>query len=135
MSSRTADDLVGLSFSASIGEPWDFESDAGPNTLQGTVRLIAFDQRGNPLLFCEVVPFSSSTKRIRQVIAVNRYQGSQDVIDALRTKGEATLNFFFLKSGDVLPDIGIETMLHDPSKSDFLVGTMHLPSKHRGQVL
>ncbi|MGI0015307.1 MAG: hypothetical protein ACREBU_17970 [Nitrososphaera sp.] len=135
MSSPTGDDLVGLSFSASIGEPWDFESDAGPNRLQGTVQMIAFDQRGNPLLLCEVVPFSFSSKRIHQVIAVNRYCGSQDVIDALRTMGEATLNFCFLKSGDVLPDIGIETMLSDPSKSDFLVGRMYLSSKHRGQVL
>ena len=134
MSNRTGDDLVGLSFSASIGEPWDFESDAGPNRLQGTIQMIALDQRDNPLLLCEVVPFSFSTKRIHQVIAVNRYCGSQDVIEALRTMGEATLDFCFLKSGDVLPEISIETDLSDRSKWSFLVGRMYLSSKHRGQV-
>lgn len=135
MSSHTVNDLVGLSFYASIGEPWDFESDAGPNKLLGTIQQIAFDQSGNPLLLCEVVPFSFSKSRIHQVVAVNRYRGSQDVIDAMRTKGAATLNFMFQKSGHALPEISMNAALSafsDTANCSFLVGTMHL--QQRSQI-
>ncbi len=127
MSSHAVDDLVGRTFYASIAEPWDFESDAGQNKLEGTIQRALFDRYGNVLLLCQVVPFFFATKRIDEVVAVNRYQGSQDVLDALRAKGTATLNFMFQRSGGAFQDGSIEISLSDRRSCGFVVGTMHLP--------
>lgn len=119
-------DLVGKSFSASIGEPWDFESDAGQNKLEGKIQKIVFDNARNPLLFCEVSPFSFSGNRISQVVAVNRYISSQDVINDLSVTGTATLNFIFQKSGDSFSVDGIDSTLGSLTNCSFIVGTMKL---------
>ena len=125
MSNHTAD-LVGKSFHASIGEPWDFESDAGQNRLEGKIQQIIFDVSGNPLLLCEVVPFSSSGIRIGSVVAVNRYVSSQNIIDVLSTAGSATLNFMFQRSGKVFLEEETESVLSQAEACSFLVGTMKL---------
>jgi hypothetical protein len=123
MSSHTAD-LVGKIFHASIGEPWDFESDAGRNRLEGKIQQIVFDRSGQPLLLCEVIPFSSFGKTINSVVAVNRYRGSQNIIDVLRISGSVTLNFMFQKSGEVFSAENAESVLNRATDCSFLVGTM-----------
>jgi hypothetical protein len=125
MSNHTAD-LVGRLFYASIGEPWDFESDAGQNRLEGKIRQIVFDRSGSPLLLCEVIPFLSSGKRISSVVAVNRYTGNQNLIDALSMSGSAILNFMFQRSGEVFSAEDIEAVLRRTLSCGFLVGTMKL---------
>lgn len=125
MSNHTVD-LVGKSFQASIGEPWDFESDAGQNRLEGKIQQIVFDQSGNPLLLCEVIPFLSAEKRISSVVAVNRYAGSQNLIDALSLSGSATLNFMFQQSGEMFSAEDVEQDLRREADCGFLVGTMKL---------
>jgi len=125
MSNHTAN-IVGKSFHASIGEPWNFESDAGRGRLEGSIQQIIFDQSGNPLLLCEVIPFFSSGKRISSVVAVNRYRSNQDVIEALRLSGSAGLNFMFQRSGEIFSAKDIEPALRRTADCSFLVGTMRL---------
>jgi len=125
MSNHTAE-LIGKSFQASIGEPWDFESDAGQNRLEGAIQQMVLDQSGNPLLLCEVIPFSSSGKRISSVIAVNRYTGSQNLIDVLSMSGSVTLNFMFQRSGEIFSAEDVESVLRRAADCSFLVGTMKL---------
>lgn len=125
MSNHTVD-LVGRSFQASIGEPWDFESHAGQNRLEGRIQQIVFDQSGNPLLLCEVTPFSSAGKRISSVVAVNRYMSSQNLVDVLSMSSSANLNFIFQRSGEIFLAADVEQALRREEGYSFLVGTMKL---------
>ncbi len=119
-------DLIGKSFHVSIGEPWDFESNAGQNLMKGRIREIVFDQTGSPLILCEVIPFSSSGRSISSIVAVNRYQNTQDVIESLRLSGSAGLNFIFRRSGEIFSVDNVETVLNRGADCSFLVGTMKL---------
>lgn len=125
MSNHTAD-LVGKSFHASIGEPWNFESAAGQNRLEGKIQRIVFEQPGQPLILCEVSPFLSSGKTISSIVAVNRYTSSQNLIDDLSMSGSAILNFMFQKSGKIFLAEDIEAVLNRAEDCSFLVGTMRL---------
>lgn len=123
------DDLIGKAFQASIGEPWDFESEAGPNYLEGIILDIIVDSSGNQLIICEVTPFTSLGKKIFSVVAVNRYKGKQnELIDAI-TSGTATVNFMFQVSGDDFQPENLESILRNEDDCSFLVGTMKLREK------
>lgn len=119
-------DLVGRPFHASIGEPWDFESDAGQNRLVGVIQRMALDKTGNVLLICDVIPFMASGKKVTSVVAVNRYNRSQNPVDVLKMSGSATMNFMFKRSGEIFSVEDIEQALLREDSCSFLVGSMKL---------
>lgn len=120
------EDLVGNLFIASIGEPFDFESEFGSNKLSGKILKIIISEKGQPRIHCEVTPFIDNGKKITQIVGVNRYVSSQNVIDELNKDG-AILNFMFQKSGDSFNYVdGLDEVLKDKDKCSFLIGTMKL---------
>ncbi len=119
-------DLVGRSFHASIGEPWNFESAAGRGRLVGKIQQILLDQSGNVLLLCDVEPFLFREKTVSSVAAVNRYQSSQDVVECLWKNRSAGLNFVFRLSGEVFTPENVQYAIADRDNCSFLVGTMRL---------
>lgn len=120
------DDLIGKSFFATISEPWRFESELGQYKLSGKILKVFFHRDGDPLILCEVTPFLNNGKKITEVVGVNRYLSSQNVIESLKN-GEATLNFMFQKSGNPFDDVdNLDVILQDKEKCGFLIGDMKL---------
>lgn len=118
--------LEGRRFSASIGEPWDFVSAAGANRLEGNVLMVALSKDGQPALLCRVSPFKYSLAEISQVIAVNRYVGSQDILTTLHTGQLATMNFVFSVLAQEIEEADILSALANSEPKAFLVGSMEL---------
>ncbi len=125
MSNHT-DQLVGERFLASIGEPWDFRSDAGDNMLTGNIDSTQYDEYDQPLVLCSVSPFLHSGIKILQVAVVNRYTGSQDLLETLRMGRQATVNFMFNESGAKLRADEVISFLRGAGSKNFLTGSMSL---------
>ncbi len=126
MSNHIVDAFVGFRFTASIGEPWDFVSSIGQNRLDGEITAVALLDRGQPCFLCSVTPFTLSGVRVDQVIGVNRYISSQDLIKVLKNGGNATMNFVFRPSGAIAPDDITDVLSGDKVVTSFLVGSMKL---------
>lgn len=120
------DSFVGTRFTASIGEPWDFVSSIGQNKLEGEILSVVMSDRGQPCFLCSISPFNNSGVEIKQVIGVNRYTSSQDLIAVLKSGKDATMNFAFIKSGDEIVQENIVSMLSSSGLTSFLVGSMKL---------
>jgi len=119
--------LVGLSFTASIGEPWDFVSSVGQNRLDGKIIAGIFLDSGQPCFLCTVMPFIMAGVRVTTVVGVNRYRGSQDLVKVLKAGEKAILNFVFLTSGYAISSDDIANVLSgNKGETSFLVGSMKL---------
>jgi hypothetical protein len=68
------DDLIGWSFQASIGEPWDFSSEDGQGYLRGTV-VEVIEKHGAAALACHCSKFVHQGKEIRHILAISRNTG------------------------------------------------------------
>lgn len=120
------DSLIGRRFTASIGEPWNFVSSIGKNLLEGEICGISLSANNQPRLLCNVSKFEVSGKAISQVLAVNRYIGSQDIFNAILSKQGATVNILYIKTGNKINNVEDLTLYIDSAEIDFLVGTIHL---------
>lgn len=119
-------DLVGIRFTASIGEPWDFVSSAGQNKLEGKILAVTIAENGQPRLLCSISPFTISGVVVNQVVGVNRYVGSQNLIESLKSGEEATMNFAFTNLGHEISEESVASMITNNSFTSFLVGSMKL---------
>lgn len=95
MENQFIDSLEGRSFKGSVGEPWNFVSDAGDNVLKGSILEVQDD-----CLLLKIVPFQTEEDtKIEQVIAYNRYVGNQKVVQELAAGRTAIVHFCFRTDG------------------------------------
>lgn len=118
------DKFLGKKFYASIGEPWDFISQAGQNRLEGVINEIIYGTKNQPIIICNIKPFLSDGNEIQSIAGVNRYISSQNIIDNLSLSKPITLNFFYQKSGQLFQSENIETILNAKNICSFLVGSL-----------
>lgn len=121
---KNTDELSKINFTASIGEPWDFMSEAGENKLSGyIVKKITMGK--NNVFLCKVLPFEYKGNTITQVIIVNRYRGEQ-VLDRLEYGKSYTVNFFFSTKGKIISTNEVKEFLEIEKERFFLVGSFEL---------
>ena len=118
--------LVGKTFSASIGEPWDFVSSAGRNCLNGEIVAVSLENSSRPWLLCEVLPFEHAGNIIKYVAVINRYRGSQDIIDNLTSGRNATVHFVYPFDGHKIESNMLEQELDSFSNMSFLIGSISI---------
>ena len=115
--------LINKKVSISVGEPWDFVSDAGKNVLEGSVSLVS-DENDTEWLRCDVSPFVFEKNTITSVIAVNRY-ADQSFKSLLQGK-KITSNFLYEPTGKELNTERILDALEKQTGLNFLVGSIQL---------
>ncbi len=115
--------LINRKISISIGEPWDFISDAGENILKGSVTLVS-DENGIEWLKCDVSAFCFEKNRITSVVAVNRYANQS--FKSLLKGWKITSNFLYEPTGKDLDSIKVAEILKKQSGANFLVGSIQL---------
>jgi hypothetical protein len=120
------DSLVGRSVSASIGEPWDFESDAGKNRLDGTVVAVSCAADSVQWCLCNVTEFRKDGNPVRTVGIVERY-AAQDALPQRLARGEKVgANFVYDAGGkDLTPD-DLRSALASKSGLAFLAGSVQV---------
>jgi len=129
MSNLSREHLIGKSFEMSIGEPWDFVSDVGPNKLVGTILDVSGTDSKKDWILLEVSPFQHNKTTINRVVGVNRYMSSQDVFGEIEKGHNVTLNFMFATDGRVLKSDTLLIELEDESELSFLVGSLLIGKK------
>lgn len=116
----------GLPLTFSIGEPWNFTSQAGDNRLEGKIIHIEPDSDGNPLVLCKVSPFFFEMKGVDWVICSSRYSAiDQDVAKSLLSGDKAVLNCFFFP-GKPMPEGNLREMVNSTRSKHFLIGSVKL---------
>jgi hypothetical protein len=125
MSNRT-DSLVGRLVSASIGEPWDFESDAGQNRLDGRVTAVSAATDSVQWCLCSVSEFRKDGNVVRTVGIVDRY-AAQDALPQRLARGERVgANFVYDAGGKDLTPGDLRSALGSTSGLAFLAGAVQL---------
>lgn len=105
--------LKGRAIEVTVGEPWDFESTAGPNRLEGEILSAKIAPEGQSVLL-KVSPFRTETGQEASVLEASaRYQ--EDIGDLVRrlADGErvpATLDYSAEVSKESMPE-GVEAFL------------------------
>jgi hypothetical protein len=105
--------LKGRTIEVSVGEPWDFETPAGPNRLEGEILSAKITPEGQTVIL-KVNPFRTETGQEASVLEA-RARYSEDVGDLMRrlADGErvpATLDYSAEVSQKSMPE-GVETFL------------------------
>lgn len=118
-------DLVGRSFVARIGEPWDFCSIAGENCLRGIISD-AWIKDGEPLVLCEVLPFKKGGINVTQVLLVNRYCKDQDMVASLAHGSWTAVNILYRPGAISLCRTSAEALLGNENAFNFLVGSVKI---------
>jgi len=131
MSNHT-DSLVGCSVSASIGEPWDFESDAGPNRLHGRVTAVSSAAEPVSWCLCTVSAFRKDGHVVTTVGIVDRY-AALDTIQRRLARGERVgANFVYHAGGGDLTVDNLRAGLATQSGMAFLAGSVQLDGTGNG---
>jgi hypothetical protein len=114
--------LVGRRFTAAIGEPWDFSSEAGENLILGIIVRVKRCEDGD-VAFAECSPFEYNGIKINHVVISPRYRGET----SLFPKVSANISFL-LNGGDI-------TKVAYPPPSDavsWLIGTVTFGPNYEG---
>jgi len=125
MSIRTRT-TVGATVVASIGEPWDFESDAGQNRLNGSVIQESAPNETPQWCLCEVSPFLSQGRSISKVGVFRRHVGGQDIVDRLAAGERVVVNFAYDATGAELSEARLKSAISSKSDLSFLAGSVQL---------
>lgn len=123
MSSHTGN-LVGRSVLASIGEPWDFESDAGQNRLEGRVTAVSSAADAVQWCLCTVSKFRGSGNRVTTVGIVDRYAAHGSLPERLERGERVGANFVYDASGNDLTPEDLSADLASKSGLAFLAGSV-----------
>lgn len=124
MFNRTFDSLGGTEVLGSVGEPWDFESDAGPNVIAGKVEAVSPAADSSGWILCRVKPFVHSGGAVDQVVAVLRYRSTDNFGDLCAGK-RIGVNFVF-EPGLALATEGDVVRLLTRPGHPFLAGSLQL---------
>lgn len=118
--------LMGRRVTISVGEPWDFESPDGPNTLCGRLVGVGNEQQ-NPneqTLHIEVTPFNSPDEHtIDHLLATKRHTMAGTVVEQVARGEKVVVNFDY--SAQIPPEE------QDPGKGYLLIGSFWLEDDHR----
>jgi hypothetical protein len=125
MSSRT-DSLVGRSITASIGEPWNFESAAGQNRLEGRITAISDTSDAVQWCLCTVSAFGEAQKRVTTVGIVDRYAADTRLPDRLAQGERVGVNFVHDASGRELTAATLSSVLTSKAGLAFLAGSVQV---------
>ena len=115
--------LINKKVVIAIGEPWNFESDAGENILNGTINLVS-NESEIEWLRCDVSPFDFEGQEIKSVVAVHRYahQSFQSLLD-----GEQVIcNFMYESTGKELSAQQVSEIILKKIQINFLIGSIQL---------
>lgn len=111
-------------FKATVGEPWDFVSDAGTGQLGGRIEAIYKLDDGGEILTMSVSPFTSEKSVVEYVIGVSRYREGYDISQDVDRQYPITLNMYYLEMGRNIihefESLGISVL----TNSKFIVGTI-----------
>lgn len=118
--------LVGKRIEVSIGEPWDFSSTAGENRLEGKIVAVSSAAEVKPWILCEVSLFKHGQGEISQIVAVNRYTGSQDFLKSLEQGQFVGSNLFYRPDGEKLLPDQVTAWLESGTNQSFLIGSIKL---------
>lgn len=124
--SNHPNDLVGRSISASIGEPWDFESDAGPNRLDGKITTISSPADTVQWCLCVVSEFRKNGNRVTTVGIVDRHKAQSPLPRRLARGEEVGANLVYDASGKELTANDLRSALARQSGLAFLVGSVQV---------
>ena len=95
MSSLSRMQLIDKSFDISIGEPWNFVSEAGKNKLVGIIKAVSDLGSDKDWILMKVSTFTYEGRTINHVVGVNRYVSSQDVFSEIEKGNDVTPNLCF----------------------------------------
>ncbi|WP_420209288.1 hypothetical protein [Candidatus Electronema sp. JC] len=116
-------ELINKNVLISIGEPWDFVSNAGENILTGYIDLVS-GENGTEWLRCNISPFSSKGNIITNVVAVKRYADQN--FNSLLVSERITSNLLYEPTGRILDSDQIAEVLQEQTGMNFLVGSVQL---------
>ncbi len=117
--------LAGRAVTISVGEPWNFESPDGENTLRGRILGAFTDEADSQSLEIEVTPFlAEGGREIDRLVARVRYEDSKGIIEHLAAGEDAEVNL------DYWAQIPEEE--RDPHSSPFLIGGVRLTEWPKG---
>lgn len=117
--------LKGKPVEMSVGEPWDFESSAGPNRLEGRIVSVALygAESRRQAVTVEITPFTASNGAVvTELKAEARYEEDQETFVAQvadRRRVAANLDYSGHVSSEELPG----------GASPFLVGSVWLATR------
>ena len=117
--------LINRKVIISIGEPWNFISDAGKNILKGNVSLVSNDNEME-WLKCDVSTFYFGKYKIRSIIAVKRY--AKQSLESLLNNEKVIANFLYEPTGKELGINQIKKIFKKKVEINFLVGSIKLIS-------
>jgi len=126
MSSHSYDNLAGVKFFATIGEPWNFESKSGVGRLFGVIKSVITTFKNIPIIRCEVDEFKINAIFFHEVFAVNRYKTSQDLMQTFMSGKRAGVNLCFFSGSLNLGDDMAMPIIFGATHVDFLVGSMKI---------
>ena len=102
---KNTKDLIGKKIECSIGEPWDFESEAGQNKIIGEIIDVSNDEDSklniDDWVLCRVMPFKINQASIDMIYGTVRHYGF-DLFDELMNYKSVSCNFPYDKSGKEL---------------------------------
>ena len=99
--------LVGKTVLISVGEPWDFESPDGENTLRGRICTVRSSEEpggaagspgGSPAgeeIELEVTPFFAKGAEVARLFARARYSDHKGIIERLASGLDAEVNLHY----------------------------------------
>lgn len=125
MSNRT-DGLVGKRIAVSIGEPWDFESSAGENRLEGVVTAVARSGESAQWCLCAVSAFDCAGAKVSTVGVVDRYSEATPLSERLIQGESAHVNLPYDPTGNDLTPASLRKALSSQQGLRFLVGSVRV---------
>lgn len=113
--------LVGRRVEISVGEPWDFKSPDGQNSLRGEIVAVRENPEaphGQEVLLA-VTPFlAEKDRKIDRLRARTRYEEESGIVERLAKGEDAEVN---LDYSDQVPE-----RERDPNSLPFLIGGLHI---------
>lgn len=117
--------LTGRAVTISVGEPWDFESPDGENTLRGRIVEVFPVGKDSQGVEMEVTPFVVERGReVDRLVARARYEDTTGILEHLAAGEDAEANL------DYSAQIPEED--RDPDSSPFLIGGVRLTEWPKG---
>lgn len=127
--SSLIDNLVGRTITASIGEPWDFESASGQNRLEGKITAVSDSHEPVQWCLCVVSAFGDEQNRVTTVGIVDRYAADSLLSERLARGERVGANFLFNKNGNELTAAALRAAIASKGGLAFLVGSLKVETE------
>lgn len=121
--------IVGQQLIRTIGEPWDFSSDAGPNRFLATITELPAPGTASEWIRLDFSPFKYDGKWITKVLSTRR-NSYQPFFKEILFGDRCTAHFYFRQDG--VSECSVESLNTDlkSGAAHFLIGSLrsHLSS-------